>query len=231
MVDMVYKNRELFIRFKNIPDDEISGVYDGDCGKIRDEVGVSCYEFINQDDSYKIILSSLSSGFLRDLCFFMEELECNNIPVYLIEAERVGIGSYGEPVVKNIKIIKQLTRLELVEPKPSYKMDITNAQFKDDIIKIDIVTGYSDIKELHTDYIVTDDKIIIDRIWDDYSEFIDGDFISESIYGDIDRLQHIAGINVMTKSEFTSAVSIILKFMNNNTIEKLKNSIHKNKIS
>ena len=36
--------RQFFIRFKNIPENEISGVYDGDCGKIRDELGVSCYQ-------------------------------------------------------------------------------------------------------------------------------------------------------------------------------------------
>ena len=122
--------RQFFIRFKNIPENEISGVYDGDCGKIRDELGTSCYQFIKQDENYNIILSSISTGFLHDLCWFLGDFESGKIPCYLIEAEQVGLGSYGEPVVKNIKIIKQLERIELVNPKPKYKMDITNPQLR-----------------------------------------------------------------------------------------------------
>ena len=95
--------RQFFIRFKNIPENEISGVYDGDCGKIRDELGVSCYQFIKQGENYNIVLSSISTGFLHDLCWFLDDFKDSKIPAYLIEAEQVGIGSYGEPVVKNIK--------------------------------------------------------------------------------------------------------------------------------
>jgi hypothetical protein len=122
--------RQFFIRFKNIPENEISGVYDGDCGKIRDELGVSCYQFIQQGENYNIILSSISTGFLYDLIYFLDEFERNNIPAYLIEAEQVGIGTYGEPVVKNIKIIQELEYIELAIPKPEYKMDITNPQLR-----------------------------------------------------------------------------------------------------
>ena len=100
--------RQFFIRFKNIPENEISGVYDGDCGKIREELGVSCYQFIQQGENYNIVLSSISTGFLHDLCWFLDDFQEGKIPAYLIEAEQVGIGSYGEPVVKNIKIIKNL---------------------------------------------------------------------------------------------------------------------------
>ena len=122
--------RQFFIRFKNIPENEISGVYDGDCGKIRDELGVSCYQFIQQGENYNIILSSISTGFLHDLCWFLDDLQDGKIPAYLIEAEQVGIGSYGEPVVKNIKIIKELEYVQLAEPKPKYKMDVTNPQLQ-----------------------------------------------------------------------------------------------------
>ena len=122
--------RQFFIRFKNIPENEISGVYDGDCGKIREELGVSCYQFIQQGENYNIVLSSISTGFLHDLCWFLDDFQDGKIPAYLIEAEQVGIGSYGEPVVKNIKIIKQLEYVQLTEPKPKYKMDITNPQLR-----------------------------------------------------------------------------------------------------
>jgi len=88
--------RQFFIRFKNIPENEISGVYDGDCGKIRDE-------------NYNIILSSISTGFLHDLCWFLNDFKDGKIPAYLIEAEQIGIGSYGEPV---FDILSRLERLE-----------------------------------------------------------------------------------------------------------------------
>ena len=61
--------------------------------------------YIKQDENYNIVLSSISTGFLHDLCWFLDDFQDGKIPAYLIEAEQVGIGSYGEPVVKNIKII------------------------------------------------------------------------------------------------------------------------------
>jgi len=119
----------LFIRFKDIPPNEVSGVYDGDCGKIRDEEGVSCYEFIIDNQGiYRIILPSLTSGALYDLSSFIEEFESKRIPAYLISAEKVGIGTYGEPVVKNIKVLSELSIKELADPKPKFKMDRTNKQ-------------------------------------------------------------------------------------------------------
>lgn len=120
--------RQLFIRFKDIPEDEISGVYDGDLGKIREEIGVSCYHFIKNGENYNIILSSVSPGFLSDLSRFL--YFGDNLPIYLIEAEQVGIGSCGEPVVKNIEILEQLEVVELVDPKPKFKMDVTNPQLR-----------------------------------------------------------------------------------------------------
>lgn len=122
--------RQLFIRFKDIPANEISGIHDGDCGKIRDELGTSCYEFLKRGANYNIILSSISTGFLHDLCWFLDDFESGNIPAYLIEAEQVGLGGYGEPVVRNIKIISQLERVELANPKPKFKMDVTNPQLR-----------------------------------------------------------------------------------------------------
>jgi hypothetical protein len=122
--------KHLFIRFKDIPPNEISGVYDGDCGKIRDEIGTSCYQFIRDGENFKIVLSSLDLGFLYDLIGFIEDFRNGNIPAYLIAADQVGLGSYGEPVVKNIKILKELTCVELEVPAPKIKTDITNTQIQ-----------------------------------------------------------------------------------------------------
>lgn len=123
-------NRQLFIRFKDIPENEISGVYDGDCGKIRDEIGVSCYECIRKGKNYNIIISSTSFGFVSDLAWFINDFEEGKIPAYLIEAEQIGLGTYGEPVVKNIHTLNQLEIVELANPKPKFKMDKTNPQLR-----------------------------------------------------------------------------------------------------
>lgn len=118
----------MYIRFKNIPPNEISGVYDGDLGKIRNELGVSCYECYKIDNVYKIILPSLDLGCLYDLINFIESHVDNEIPVYLIDGDKVGLGTYGEPVIKNITILCELKVSQLQIPKPIYKMDKTNPQ-------------------------------------------------------------------------------------------------------
>jgi len=122
--------RDQFIRFKDIPENEISGIYDGDLGKIKDEVGVSCYKFIKDGDNYNIILPSIDLGVVNDLQLFLDEFKYNKISCYLIEAEQVDLGNYGEPVVKNIKIISKLKRVELYPIKPKFKMDRTNPQLQ-----------------------------------------------------------------------------------------------------
>lgn len=118
----------MYIRFKDIPEGEVSGVHDGDLGKIRDEAGVSCYECVKQEEFYKIILPSMEEGCLYDLIGFMNDFEREEIPAYLIIAKQVGIGTHGEPVVKDIEVFKELTIKEFADPKPQFKMDRTNKQ-------------------------------------------------------------------------------------------------------
>jgi hypothetical protein len=127
---MNFKKQQKFIRFKNIPPNERSGIYDGDLGKIREEIGVSCYDFIEIDGNYKIIIPSISSGVFFDLSSFINDFKNNKIPAFIIEADQIGIGNYGEPLVKNVKIICNLKRVELAEEKPKFKMDRTNPQIR-----------------------------------------------------------------------------------------------------
>jgi len=127
---MVGKNHsDIFIRFKDIPEDEISGVYDGDNGKIRDESGVCCFECIERDGSYRIILPSVSDGPFQDLRNFMSSHK--NYPIYLVTGDVVGTGTYNEPTLKNVKIIKKLAIKELYDPKPKFKLDRRNVQLVD----------------------------------------------------------------------------------------------------
>jgi hypothetical protein len=119
----------MYIRFKEIPQNEISGVYDGDLGKIRDEIGTSCYNAIKVDNTYRILLPSLSEGCLYDLIGFIQDSLRNEIPIYLLSGHKVGLGSYGEPLIKNIVVLEELKIIDLHNPKPVFKMDRTNPQF------------------------------------------------------------------------------------------------------
>ena len=119
-----------FIRFKDLPPDEKSGVYDGDLGVIRHEAGVSCYECINHGDVYKIILPSLCSGIFFDIQNFLSQYQDGKIPVHLVKGNQVGTGTLGEPVIKNVSIISKLELVETEHPKPEFKMDRTSKQLK-----------------------------------------------------------------------------------------------------
>jgi len=123
--NVIIKNEKYYIRFKNIPENEISGVYDGDLGKIRDEVGVCVFDCIIIDGFYKIILPSFSTCPLYDLQNF---INYTKPPIYLVTGDEVGKGTYGEPAIKNVKIISELDFKELYNPVPFFKLDPTNVQ-------------------------------------------------------------------------------------------------------
>lgn len=115
----------IFIRFKNIPHDEISHVYDGDNGIIGTEPGVCVFDCIEKNGVYKIILPSYTDGPVQDLQHFLWN---NDYPIYLVTGNEVGTGTYGEPCLKNIKILHQLKAVEFHQPEPKFKLDRTNVQ-------------------------------------------------------------------------------------------------------
>ena len=119
----------LFIRFKDIPNDEISGIYDGDLGRIGNEPGTCCYECVMIDNIYRIIIPSLDEGSVWDLVSYLYEFKKGRIPAYVISGTIVGRGTYNEPALKNITIIHELKYMQLMDPPPMYKLDRTNPQF------------------------------------------------------------------------------------------------------
>ena len=124
-------NKHLFIRFHNIPKNEISSIHDGDLGVVGFEEGVSCYNTIkDSNDCYRIILPSFSSGCIEDLSYFIDMLNNNETICYLIKATQVGLGTYGEPIVKNVNIIGKLTPLNLHKYPIKNKLDKSNIQLK-----------------------------------------------------------------------------------------------------
>lgn len=101
-----------FIRFGDIPENEESGIYrSGE--RIGTEVGVSVYDAVEVNGDWRILLPAqlkVEIGF--DLYSFISR--ANNapgyelLPMYLVAGDVVGYGSTNEPLLKNIKIIKQL---------------------------------------------------------------------------------------------------------------------------
>lgn len=99
-----------FIRIGEIPEKEKSSINlgSGD-GKrfIGYEIGVSCYHATKVDDEYHIVLPHVTKSTIGTL-YGLIEYNYSNDKSYLIEGDLVGYGTDGEPLVKNIKIIKEI---------------------------------------------------------------------------------------------------------------------------
>ncbi len=103
-IEALQDTRKLFIRFGGIPEDERSGIFDGDRGKVGQEVGVSVYEAIESERGIQILMPQQNLGACATLCGCIDRM-----PVLEVIGDLVGYGSDGEPLLRNIKIIRQLT--------------------------------------------------------------------------------------------------------------------------
>lgn len=98
-----------YIRFGEIPKNERSGIYAGDAGKIGEEIGVSCYECIFLDGKYRILLplnSNIHS--CATLGYLINEYLGGDRKVFLITGIETGKGKDNEPLLKNVKILKEI---------------------------------------------------------------------------------------------------------------------------
>lgn len=93
--------RAVYIRFGEIPADERSSIYGGDAGVIGNKNGVSVFESMDG----KIVLPlTISNAAINDLWWFRSQ----GRPVYEVEGDLVGVGACGEPVIRNVKVIREL---------------------------------------------------------------------------------------------------------------------------
>ena len=95
----------MYLRFGQIPENEHSGIYKGDQGKIGEEIGVSCYRGIVIDNKVYIIMPHVAS---TTYYWLIDEYNRGKIPLYIIEGEEVGIGSDDEPLLRNVKIVQEI---------------------------------------------------------------------------------------------------------------------------
>lgn len=102
---------EYFIRFGEIPENERSTEYIGSGdGQIPNKIldGVSVYECIlDKDNIPRIIVPRLTKTTMDTLYGMM----CYNTKnIYLVSGDIVGVGTDGEPLLKNIKIVRKLDK-------------------------------------------------------------------------------------------------------------------------
>lgn len=101
-----------YIRFGEIPKNEVSSIYRGEV-KVGEEKGVSVYDAIEIDGEWRVVLPNpllKEVGF--DLYNFISStkhlVETERRPIYLVRGDEVGKGSTNEPLLRNVKIIKEL---------------------------------------------------------------------------------------------------------------------------
>lgn len=99
-------DESLYIRFGNIPINGKSKVYNGEI-EIGIEEGISVYPAF-EDKEGNIILG-LNLPITKTSLYTQQHLlEYDNRPCYLVTGDYVGKGTDGEPLLKNVRIIKEI---------------------------------------------------------------------------------------------------------------------------
>jgi len=97
---------KLFYRFGELPEDGISLIWKGnEC--IGREIGVSVYEaHLNRNGRYvPVIPNPMTEHTFDDYVYHINYFRGKH---YLVTGDVIGIGSNGEPLLKNVKIVSQL---------------------------------------------------------------------------------------------------------------------------
>ena len=97
---------KLYIRYGEIPPYEKSKIHNRAGEIIGEEVGVSVFEYI---EDRGIVIPDTEKA--KDDFFMLSKMYWKN--QYLVSGDEVGIGSDGEPLINNIKIIKLLHKKEI----------------------------------------------------------------------------------------------------------------------
>lgn len=97
---------KLYIRFGEIPENEISGIYDYEEHKIiGSEIGVSVYECCKIDGTWKLLLPNhCKESTLHTLYGLLNDGK----DILVLSGDEVGVGSDNEPLIKNCNIVCRL---------------------------------------------------------------------------------------------------------------------------
>jgi hypothetical protein len=103
LVPKLYES--LYLRFKDLPPHERSGIYDCEGNKIGEELGVSCYRGVVINDKVYIIMPHKASS---TYYFLIDQYNNHKIPLYVIKGIEIGCGTDGEPLLKNVIIDRKI---------------------------------------------------------------------------------------------------------------------------
>lgn len=100
---------DIYIRFGKIPNNEQSNMKQHSV-TIGKEIGVSCYHaFFDKGKYLPIIPVPCTEDTLCTLDYCLNESSKGLRPVYLIIGDEVGIGADKEPLLRNIKIVADIS--------------------------------------------------------------------------------------------------------------------------
>ena len=92
-----------YIRFGEIPEDERSGIYSHNESTGEKEIGVSVYDQLDGSPCIPFPITGTTLNTLE--CFILYTKQ----KIYLVEGDEVGRGTDNEPLIRNIRIIKEIT--------------------------------------------------------------------------------------------------------------------------
>lgn len=101
--------QQIYIRFGEIPMDERSTEHRGSGDGVEPTKkldGVSVYDCFNSNGNPQIVIPTPINEHTLDTLWGL--LNYSDRPVYLVSGDKVGAGSDGEPLIKNIKIIEKI---------------------------------------------------------------------------------------------------------------------------
>ena len=113
-----------YLRFKNIPRSKRSSIYRNST-KVGKELGVSVFELQEINNVLRVVfpvyiengiiknVDSTPEGYSNDFSMLWSEFVDGLIPAYLVSGTEICKGSDGEPVIKDIKIIKKLSPFKI----------------------------------------------------------------------------------------------------------------------
>lgn len=106
--------KEKYIRIGTIPKDGKSKVWRGGT-QVGEEVGVSCYDALFSHGKWNIVIPSpineAKVSTLYGLLSQLGKLYKVDDPqrAYLVEGEWIGQGTDGEPLLRNVRIVEDIT--------------------------------------------------------------------------------------------------------------------------
>ena len=123
------ERKQLYVRFGDIPVDEKSKIYRGE-EEIGKEDGVSVYPAFELNGN--VVLGLTLPITLTTLYTQQHLLEYDNRPCYLVSGDYVGNGKDGEPLLKNVSIIRKLDnyRVKELEKRDEGKPDTDSSNLR-----------------------------------------------------------------------------------------------------